>query len=49
MIIQTQEISKAEIMQRINSRKNEETISFEKAYIEGKKFINKLWKNLVNL
>ena len=46
MITQTQEISKTEIMQKIYLRKNEETISFEKAYIEGKKFINKLWRNV---
>jgi len=46
MINQTQKISKSEIMQKIYSRKNEETISFENAYLKGKKFINKLWRNV---
>ena len=46
MITQTQNISKIEIMQKIYSRENEETISFEEAYKSWKIFINDLWKNV---
>ena len=44
MISQTKEISKTDIMQKIQSRENEKTISFEDTYKDGKIFINKLGK-----
>ena len=42
MLVKTQEVSKTEILNKIYSRNNEESVSFEKAYKLGKDFISKL-------
>jgi hypothetical protein len=37
-------IDKKAIMKELNKREWEKTVSFEKAYESGKRFINNLWK-----
>ena len=44
VIIKEKQIWKKEIIKKIESRKNEKTISFEEAYMKWKDFINNLWR-----